>query len=79
MNRDNWRSTRLTAEDVKMIRSIAEDRDNKRAESRRLREESARLWQEANEVSNPKLAEKFDVSPRTIDGVTQGRVWLDVE
>lgn len=53
--------SRLTDEDVRLIRALVEERE-------RHREEAAKL-------TNAKLAEKFGVHVRTIDKVTAGENW----
>lgn len=40
--------------------------------------ERERLRKEASELSNAKLAEKFEVHPRTIDKISQRRTWTHV-
>lgn len=56
--------SKLTDEDVRLLRKCAAERE--------------RLRKEANELSNKRLAEKFDVHPRTIEKVLQGFTWFHV-
>jgi predicted DNA-binding transcriptional regulator YafY len=56
--------TKLTDDDVKLIRQCVLERE--------------RLREEAKKLSNEALAEKFEVHTRTIDRVTQYRGWIHV-
>lgn len=53
--------SKLTEDDVRLIRAAVGERE--------------RLRQEARELSNASLAEKFGVHTRTIEKVIQGYSW----
>lgn len=53
--------SRLTEDDVRLIRQLVEQRDE--------------LIRRARELTNARIAEKFDVHRRTIDRVTSGEGW----
>lgn len=55
---------KLTEEDVRLLRKCVVERE--------------RLRKQANELSNQRLAEKFDVHVRTIEKVLQGYSWFHV-
>jgi len=56
--------TKLTEDDVDLIRRCVAERE--------------RMRREANKLSNQQLAEKFGVHQRTIDRITQNRGWIHV-
>lgn len=56
--------SKLTDEDVKIIRELVEYRD--------------KIKKELSGLTNSALAEKFDVSQRTIDRITAGYGWAHV-
>ena len=57
-------NAKLTDDDIRLIRECVAERE--------------RLREEARQLSNESLAQKFDVSLRTIDRVTQCRGWIHV-
>lgn len=56
--------SKLTEDDIKLIWKCVNERK--------------RLRDEANKLSNESLAQKFDVSLRTIDRITQRRGWIHI-
>lgn len=56
--------SKLTDDDIRLIRECVAERE--------------RLRQEANRLSNEALAAKFNVHHRTIERVTQRRGWIHV-
>ena len=56
--------TKLTENDVDLIRRCVAERE--------------RMRREANKLSNQQLAEKFGVHQRTIERITQNRGWIHV-
>lgn len=56
--------SKLTDEDVKIIRELVEYRD--------------KIKKELSVLTNSAIAEKFDVSQRTIDRITAGHGWTHV-
>jgi hypothetical protein len=56
--------SKLTDEDVRLLRKCVAERE--------------RLRKQANELSNKKLAEKFDVHVRTVEKALQGYSWIHV-
>ena len=57
-------NAKLTDDDIRLIRECVAERE--------------RLREEARQLSNEALAQKFDVSQRTIDRVTQCRGWIHI-
>ena len=65
MHGEDHYAARLTEADVRLIRALGEER--------------SRLLQSARKLSNATLAEKFDVSVRTIERVLDRSRWGHVE
>ncbi len=57
-------NSKLTEDDVRLILSLAAERDKLRAA--------------AGELTNAKIAEKFEVAKGTIEKITQGRGWSHI-
>ena len=57
-------NAKLTEDDVRLILSAADERK--------------KLLAEAYQLSNSKLAEKFEVSKHTVEKISQGRSWAHV-
>ena len=57
--------SKLTEDDVRLIRGLVDER--------------VRLRQEASLLSNAHIADKFGVSKRAIDRVTAGETWVYVD
>jgi len=56
--------SKLTDDDVRLLRKCAAERE--------------RLRKEANELSNKRLAEKFEVHIHTIEKILQRSTWIHV-
>ena len=57
--------SKLTADDVMLIRGLVEERD--------------RLRKEASQLTNAKIADKFGVHRRTIENIVNGGGWRHVQ
>ena len=57
--------SKLTEDDVVLIRGLVDERE--------------KLKQQARQLTNAKIADKFGVSNRTIDRITAGEIWVYVE
>ena len=64
---------KITPADARLIRALGEERDRLLARSRELADQAAEVRAQAMQLSNAKIAEKFEVAKTTVDDIIRGR------
>lgn len=62
-------NTKLTEDDVRLLRQVRQERDRLRRRKDALQDEMSQIQRELSQLTYSALAEKFEVSTKAIDSV----------